>query len=96
MKRLVVTLLFGLIALPGAARAEDPVGCALTSAPLMAQPDGSILIGCTGGLTDPFGEQLVNVLNKMLQSTGQVWYANVSRTGRLPSKKSPSFTGFPV
>jgi hypothetical protein len=68
MKRLVVTLLFGLIALPGAARAEDPVGCALTSAPLMAQPDGSILIGCAGGLTDPFGEQLVNVLNKMLQS----------------------------
>jgi len=68
MKRLVFALLFGLVALPGIARAEDPVGCTLTSAPLMAQPDGSILIGCTGGLTDPFGEQLVNVLNKMLQS----------------------------
>ena len=68
MKRLVVTLLFGLAALPGPARAEEPIGCALTSAPLMAQPDGSILIGCAGGLTDPFGEQLVNVLNKMLQS----------------------------
>ena len=68
MKRLVVTLLFGLAALPGPARAEEPIGCALTSAPLMAQPDGSILIGCAGGLTDPFGEQLVNVLNKILQS----------------------------
>ena len=68
MKRLVLALLCGFLALPGAARAEDPVGCALTSAPLMAQPDGSILIGCTGGLTDPFGEQLVLVLNKMLQS----------------------------
>jgi hypothetical protein len=67
MKRLVVTLLFGLAALPGAARAEELIGCALTSAPLMAQPEGSILIGCTGGLTEPFGEQLVNVLNRMLQ-----------------------------
>ena len=68
MKRLVLALLFAPIVLASPAQAEDPIGCALTSAPLMAQPDGSILIGCAGGLTDPFGEQLVNVLNKMLQS----------------------------
>jgi hypothetical protein len=34
----------------------------------MAQPDGSILIGCTGGVTEPFGDQLVLVLNKILQN----------------------------
>ena len=68
MKRLVVATFFTLLALSPAARADDPLGCALTSAPLMAQPDGSILIGCTGGVTEPFGDQLVLVLNKILQN----------------------------
>jgi hypothetical protein len=68
MKRLVVALLFALVALSPAARADEPIGCGLTSAPLMAQPDGSILIGCTGGVTDAFGEQLVLVLNRILQN----------------------------
>src|SRR5205085_172561 len=41
MKRLVMALLFAPIVLASPARAEDPIGCALTSAPLMAQPEGS-------------------------------------------------------
>ena len=70
MKRLAVALLFApaVLASMSAARAEDPIGCALTSAPLMAQPEGSILIGCTGGVTEAFGDQLVLVLNKILQN----------------------------
>ena len=68
MKRPVVALLFGLAALAPAAHADEPLGCALTSAPLMAQPEGSVLIGCVGGVTDAFGEQLVMVLNQILQN----------------------------
>lgn len=68
MKRLVVALLFAFAALSPAARAEEPIGCALTSAPLLAQPEGSVLIGCTGGINDAFGEQLVMVLNQILQN----------------------------
>jgi len=68
MKRLVVALLFGLIVVPPTARADETIGCGLTSAPLMAQPEGSVLIGCTGGVTDAFGEQLVMVLNRILQN----------------------------
>ena len=68
MKRLVVATFCTLLALSPGARAEDPLGCALTSAPLMAQPDGSILIGCTGGVTEPFGDQLALVLTKILQN----------------------------
>jgi hypothetical protein len=68
MKRLVVATFVTLLALSPAARAEDPLGCALTSAPLMAQPDGSVLIGCTGGVTEPFGDQLALVLTKILQN----------------------------
>jgi len=70
MKRLAVALLFAPVVLvsTSAARAEDPLGCALTSAPLMAQPDGSVLIGCTGGVSEAFGDQLVLVLNKILQN----------------------------
>jgi hypothetical protein len=68
MKRLVVATFVTLLAMSPVARADDPLGCALTSAPLMAQPDGSILIGCTGGVTEPFGDQLVLVLNKILQN----------------------------
>jgi hypothetical protein len=66
MKRRVIALLFAPIVLASPARAEDPIGCALTTAPLMAQPEGSILIGCTGGVTEAFGDQLVLVLNKIL------------------------------
>jgi hypothetical protein len=68
MKRLVVALLFGLLALPMAARADESVGCALTSAPLMAQPDGSVLIGCMGGVTEAFGGQLADIMTRILQS----------------------------
>ena len=68
MKRLAVALLFAPIALSSSAYAEDPLGCALTSAPLMAQPEGSVLIGCTGGVSEAFGDQLVLVLNKILQN----------------------------
>src|ERR1700704_3974289 len=68
MKRLVVALLFGLLALPVAARADEPVGCALTSAPLMAQPEGSVLIACMGGITEAFGGQLADVMTRILQS----------------------------
>jgi hypothetical protein len=68
MKRLVVALLFALVAVPPAARADETLGCALTSAPLMAQPEGSVLIGCVGGVSDAFGEQLVLVLNQILQN----------------------------
>src|SRR5262250_2166573 len=70
MERLAVALLFAPVVLVStpAARAEDPIGCALTSAPLMAQPEGSVLIGCTGGVTEAFGDQLVLVLNKILQN----------------------------
>src|SRR5258706_5894358 len=68
MKRLVVALLFGILALPVAARADEPVGCALTSAPLMAQPEGSVLIACMGGITEAFGGQLADVMTRILQS----------------------------
>jgi hypothetical protein len=51
MKRLLVALLFGLVALPAAGRADEPVGCALTS----AAPEGSVAIGCMGGVTEAFG-----------------------------------------
>jgi hypothetical protein len=68
MKRLFVALLFALALVPPAAHADEPIGCALTTAPLMAQPDGSILIGCNGGISDAFGEQLVLVLNQILQN----------------------------
>lgn len=68
MKRLVLATFFTLLVLSPVARADDPLGCALTSAPLMAQPDGSILIGCTGGVTEPFGDQLALVLTKILQN----------------------------
>ena len=68
MKRLVVVLLFGLLALPVASRADEPVGCALTSAPLMAQPEGSVLIACMGGITEAFGGQLADVMTRILQS----------------------------
>src|ERR1044071_10321220 len=54
--------------LPPRARAEDPLGCALTSAPLMAQREGGVLIVCTGGVTEAFGDQLALVLTKILQN----------------------------
>src|SRR5205085_1540264 len=68
MKRLAVALLFAPIVLSSSAYAEDLIGCALTSAPLMAQPEGSVLIGCTGGATEAFGDQLALVLTKILQN----------------------------
>jgi len=68
MKRRVIALLFAPIVLASPAQAEDPIGCGLTSAPLMAPPEGSVLIGCTGGVTEAFGDQLVLVLNKILQN----------------------------
>ena len=63
-----MALVFAPIVLASPAQAEDPIGCGLTSAPLMAQPEGSVLIGCTGGVTEAFGDQLVLVLNKILQN----------------------------
>jgi hypothetical protein len=88
MKRLVVVLLFALAALSPAARADDALGCALTSAPLMAQPEGSVLIGCVGGVSDAFGEQLVAVLNQILQNRmdPEAVLAKLGEVGSIPDE----------
>jgi hypothetical protein len=66
MKRMLLPLALGLCFFASEARADDS-GCGLTSAPLLAQPAGSVLIACVGGINDEFGNQLVDVLNKMLR-----------------------------
>jgi len=88
MKRVVVAFLFALAIVPPAARADESLGCALTSAPLMAQPEGSVLIGCVGGITDAFGEQLVMVLNQILQNRmdTQAVLAKLSEVGSVPDE----------
>jgi hypothetical protein len=88
MNRLVVALLFGLLALPMAARADEPVGCALTSAPLMAQPDGSVLIACVGGVTEAFGGQLADVMTRILQNRldPQMVMAKLDEVGGVPDE----------
>ena len=67
MKRMLLPLALGLFSFSSSAYADDPAGCGLTSAPLLAQPDGSVLIGCIGGINDAFGSQLVDVLNKIVR-----------------------------
>jgi hypothetical protein len=88
MKRVVVALIFGLLALPMAARADEPVGCALTSAPLMAQPEGSVLIACVGGVTEAFGGQLADVMTRILQSRldPQMVMAKLDEVGSVPDE----------
>ena len=68
MKRLAVALLLGFAALPGAVRADETAGCGLASGPLLAQPEGSVLIGCAGGITEAFGGQLADILTRVVQN----------------------------
>lgn len=66
MKRMLLPIALGLFVFSPAAYADDS-GCGLTSAPLLAQPAGSVLIACVGGINDDFGNQLVDVLNKIVR-----------------------------
>jgi len=69
MKRLLIAVGLGLVVLSPAARADDAPApaCGLTSAPLLASSDGNVLIGCSGGVSEAAGNQLAEILTRILQ-----------------------------
>ena len=93
MKRLLIAVGLGLVVLSPAARADDapPPACGLTSAPLLAAADGSVLIGCSGGVSDAFGNQLAEVLNRILQNRldPQMVMAKLDEIDRVPDDGVP-------
>ena len=73
MKRLL-PLLFTLILLPTASRADDAPpggpgaqGCGLVSGALISQGQGQVMINCVG-VTEEFGAQLAGILTYVLQN----------------------------
>ena len=94
MKRLLIAVGLGLFVLSPAARADDapPLAvCGLTSAPLLAASDGNVLIGCSGGVSDAFGNQLAEVLNRILQNRldPQMVLAKLDEIDRVPDDGLP-------
>ena len=69
MKRLLFAVGLGLVVLSPAVRADDapPPACGLTSAPFLAASDGNVLIGCSGGVSEAAGNQLAEILTRILQ-----------------------------
>src|SRR5207253_6356300 len=69
MKRLLIAVGLGLFVLSPAARADDAPGavCGLTSAPFLSSSDGNVLIGCSGGVSEAAGNQLAEILTRILQ-----------------------------
>ena len=93
MKRLLIAVGLGLVVLSPRGHADDAPGavCGLTSAPLLAAADGSVLIGCSGGVSDAFGNQLAEVLNRILQNRldPQMVMAKLDEIDRVPDDGMP-------
>jgi hypothetical protein len=90
MNRFPIVFAFALLGLtlaPSAARAEDPApgGCALTSALLVSQDQGTVTIGCSG-VSEAFGGQLADVLTRILQDRldPQMVLAKLDEVERVP------------
>src|SRR5712692_9595087 len=93
MKRLLIAVGLGLVVLSPAARADDAPApaCGLTSAPLLASSDGNVLIGCSGGVSNAFGNQLAEVLNRIQQNRldPQLVLAKLDEIDRVPDEGVP-------
>jgi hypothetical protein len=93
MKRLLIAVGLGLVVLSPAAHADDAPApaCGLTSAPLLASSDGNVLIGCSGGVSEAFGNQLAEVLNRILQNRldPQMVMAKLDEIDRVPDDGMP-------
>jgi hypothetical protein len=93
MKRFAAAVSLSLIASGSVARADDaaPVGCSVGSTYILSQdkPDakGDVTINCSG-LTEAFGNQLADVLTRILQNRldPQMVLAKLSEVNSVPEE----------
>jgi hypothetical protein len=89
MKRFSLALGVVLVVSAGASYAQDappPAGCALASASFLSQPDqGEVSINCSG-LSEAFGRQFADIMNRILQDRldPQMVLAKLDEVDRVP------------
>jgi hypothetical protein len=88
MTRFCLALGLVLVVSASASRAEDapPAGCALASASFLSQPDqGEATITCSG-LSEAFGRQFAEIMNRILQDRldPQMVLAKLDRSTGFP------------
>jgi hypothetical protein len=88
MTRFCLALGLVLVVSASASRAEDapPAGCALASASFLSQPDqGEATITCSG-LSEAFGRQFAEIMNRILQDRldPQMVLAKLDEVDRVP------------